>query len=344
MFRRSLALIVFAVAAFSIYAGPVHAQITTGLTVELSNSNPNPGETLDATVKSFSYDISAAKITWYINGQIVSSNTGADILTFTAPAMGKQLTMRVVVAVPSGPTLSKSITLGSGSVDLIVETDGYVPPYFAGKVPPVHQNQIRFVAIPHLANSSGVEFDAKNLVYNWRKDNSPISSASGYGKQTLTLEGDVIPRPYDILVTVSAPGLGAQAQSLIHVETVTPFVQFYIDDPLYGPLFNTAISDTLRIGSQKEASVIAVPYGFNKPATSAGTLDLTWTVNNTEHSELANHENVVLRSPDNGSGISNVQLDIRNSKRILQGASGAFSVVFGGKAATTIMNTSKATF
>ena len=239
-------------------ASSAHAQgIPTtigGLSLSASINNPEPGQQVVITAQSYSADIDSSKITWVVNGAVAESGIGENTLTVTAPALGEHLSIAITMVAASGATVQDSIDIGSGAVDLIPETSGYVPPFFQGKLTPVYQNMIKITAIPHLADSSGVEYDPKTLVYEWKEDQSLIQDQSGYGKQSETVGGDLIPRSHDIDVTVSTRDGTAQAEAITTISFGSPSISFYVDDPLYGPLFNQAVRDTLRIGAQKETS------------------------------------------------------------------------------------------
>ena len=309
----------------------VHAQglPTTigGLELTPSTQNPVPGQTVTIKARSFSTNIDSANITWKINGKVEKSGIGATDLEVSAPALGKKLNI-IVSAVTNSGTITNSIVIGSGAVDMIVETDGYVPPLFKGKIPVVYQNNIKIVAIPHIADSAGAEYDPKTLVYQWKKNDTVLESQSGYGKQSVVIAGDPVPRPFDVTVTVSNRANNAGAMGIISIGYQTPFIGLYVDDPLYGPLFNVAIGNSLNIGSQKETGVISVPFGFNISDRNLSNLTLTWLINNNQYPELDAHQSIVLRAPNNTSGTSNVNLTIQNNEQILQGGQRGFSAVF----------------
>ena len=266
---------------------------------------------------------------------MVQKGLGLTTLDVQAPALGKKSTITISAISSNGAVFSNSVTLGSGSIDMITETDGYVPPSFKGKVPFVFQNNITLIAMPHLANSSGQEFDPKTLVYSWEKDDgTAYQSQSGYGKQSLTLTGDIIPRPYYVTVTVSTRDGSAQAEAVAYISGQSPYIDFYSNDLLYGPLYNRMLGATINIGSQKEADVIASLFGFNIP-TNSSDFPFTWLVNNVEHPELAGSKSIALRSPDGVSGSSNVQLNVQNNQKILQSARAGFSVAFTANGPTT---------
>jgi hypothetical protein len=327
--KRCVSLIVLYI-IFSI--STAHAQIaplaTSGLVLSASPNNPSPGQMVTITARSYSANIDSAKITWSVNGETVQNDVGITKLEVKAPQLGQKLKIIATAITTGGTNLTNSITIGSGSVDLIVETDGYVPPMFRGKMPVVYQNSYKIIAIPHIADSSGVEYDPETLVYKWKRNGQAIENLSGYGKQSIILTGEIVPQASSISVTVSPRDNSSQAIGTVTISFVAPLIGFYVDDPLYGPLFNKSIGNSVNIGSEKETSVLMVPFGFNKPNNSNGDLVLTWLINNVRHPELTMNESVVLRAPDGLTGSSNIQLSVRNNKQILQNAQAGFSVVF----------------
>jgi hypothetical protein len=245
-----------------------------------------------------------------------------------APALGKNINIAIAAVSPSGARVFGSYIVSSGSVDMIIESNGYIHPFFKGKLSPVYQNTLKITAIPHIGTNIGAEFDPTTLVYQWKKNGKVLQDQSGYGKQTVTITGDIIPRPYEMSVSVTPRSGGNEVRSTIFIEAQSPFAQFYINDLLYGILFNKTIGSTVRIGSEKETNVVMVPFGFNKPQNSVGDLVYTWLINSKKRSELSESDSIVLRAPEGSAGTSNIRLDIRNNDKILQSYTGGFSASF----------------
>jgi hypothetical protein len=237
--------------------------------------------------------------------------------------------LSALISIPSG--LWAQTTAKTSSVDMIVETAGYVHSLFPGKLDPRYQNQVKIVAIPHLYSSTGVELDPKNLYYHWKKNGLVIQADSGYGKQALIMPGEIVPRAYSITVEVWPRDNTVRTKGMTTVDLTEPFITFYVDDPLYGPLFNKAINGTLRIGSEREVSVLAVPFGFNKNPTRSSDLTHSWFINGTLHPELSGNESVILRSPEDSGGSATVQLTMKNLHDILQGATAGFTTIFNSQ-------------
>ena len=244
------------------------------------------------------------------------------------PDLGKKINIIVNATTPDGATVTSSISINSSSVDMVIENDGYVPQFFNGKTSVTYQNMVTITAIPHIMDSSMNEYGPKNLIYKWEKDGTVLEGQSGYGMQSISLEGDIVPRPYSLKVTVSTRDGMLQSQGTVSVVPRSPSITFYDNDPLYGPLFNKAIPNDATIGSQKETDILAMPYGFNKPLNSLGSLQLAWIINGTEATNLNSSDLVVLRAPDDVSGSSDVELKINNSRDFLQEADAAFSASF----------------
>ena len=306
------------------------------LSLTTPSDSPEPGQVVTFTVTSYLFNINAATIVWVVDGKQVQKGIGFVTLDIQTPTLGKKKTITATAINVDGSSFTKSYVLSSGFVDVIMETDGYTPPLFKGKVPLVFQNTATIIAIPHLADSSGKEYDPANLVYQWKKDDgTAYQSQSGYGKQSISLKGNIIPRPFYITVTASTRDGSAQAKNIINILPSSPSVSFYLDDPLYGPLFNKSIGDSLRIGSQREARVFASLFGFNFSKNISSDLNIAWNINNTDHPELSSSNSVTLRAPNDVSGTSAIGLVVRGVDNILQGIDSSFNVSFAAGASSS---------
>jgi hypothetical protein len=105
-------------------------------------------------------------------------------------------------------------------------------------------------------------------------------------------------------------------------------VIFYKDDPLYGVLYNAALSAQTTLSNQ-EITLLAAPYSFNVPSLTNNSLQYNWTINGAAQTSLTGNRSVTLRVQDTSADASYpVQLQLQNLKDILQGASDAITVIF----------------
>ena len=303
--------------------------------LRLSTENPVPGQQIIVTAESYSVDLNSANIIWTLNGSLYQKGAGITSIQVQAPALGKKLNVEIIAGIPNGRELKSSIDIGSGNIDIIVENEGYVPPFFLGKIPLSYQNIYRVIAIPHIADSSGKEYAPQTLIYQWTKDSKVVQDQGGYGKQVFSWQDDIIPRQRVLNVRATTRDGSAQAEKVILLQAQSPFISFYNNDPLYGPMYNRAIGNGVSLGKSRELSVLAVPYGFNKPSDGVGDLSFTWLVNSIEQMALSASQSIVLRAPEGTAGSSNIQLQIRNTNDILQGAQNGFTAVFSANNSKT---------
>ncbi len=339
---RSLAIALLAASYFLLPISGAHAQgvpsNSGGLTISSSVANPRPGQSVTLTASSYTIDLGAASISWTAGGKILGKGTGLSKISVQAPDAGKKLTVNVTAVSPGGISIASSITLASGAVDMIVEPAGYVHPFFRGKTPVAYQNKVKIIAIPHLSNSSGVEYDPANLVYKWEQGSSVLQDQSGYGRQSVVIAGSMVPRPYLVTVTVTTRDGASVGSGSVSVAQESPTVTLYRNDLLYGPLFNYALGSQLYLGTKREAGVLAVPYGFNVPATRGGNLAYSWLINGAQHPELSANRSITARAPDDKPGSSNIRLTISNTEDILQEAGASLSVTWNAAGAQSQSN------
>jgi len=300
--------------------------LSTNIILIPSTNSPIPNQKMTVKAESYVADLNSSTIIWTVNGKEVERGIGKTQIAIQAPASGKTLTISFGAVTLEGIHLRNTLVIGSGEVDLMVETDGYLPPFFRGKIAPVYQNEVKVVAIPHLIDAQGKEYTPNSLVYQWQKDLKALPSDSGYGKSSISVKGDIIPRPYTLTLTVASRDGRVQAEKFITITPDEPSILFYQDDPQYGTLYNKARPLNSNLGTIREVSFLATPYGFNKD--QASDLTYAWSVNGASRPELSEKQSITLRAPADSSAIAAVRLQIRNKKEVLQGSNADFTTVF----------------
>jgi len=337
IFTSVFVLFFLVISAFSLVYSGVHAQTigTTsidGIDVASSPANPAPGSSVVVSLNSYSTDLSGATIAWTVNGKTLTKGVGMKSITVTAPTTGKKLQVMATINTLEGAQIQKLISITSGSVDIVWETSGYVPPLYLGKAPFAYQNTLTFVAMPQLVDSNGNPINPKNLIYQWKENTFVLGNQSGYGKQSLTVTGSVIAGPVTIDVTVASADGTAHAESQIEIQPQSPSIVFYQDDPLYGVLYNSAITGSLNL-VHNQTKILAAPYGFD---TTASGLVYNWSINGVAQSSLSSSQSVVLGTNNGQQGSSDIDLNMQNTgNNILQGAESSFTATFANQTNTT---------
>jgi hypothetical protein len=300
-------------------------QFKTEIQVDLTPDNPGPNETVSATVTTFATSLNEAKITWIVNGKTIKSGKGEKTASFTTGGYNSNTTLDIIVITKEGETIEKILTIKPVQIDLIWQTDSFVPPFYKGKANFSFQNKVVFIAIPHLL-SGGSEISPKNLIYKWIKDGEVIDTVSGYGKNTYTLTQSIIARPIEIEVEVSSSNGVVGRESTI-INPSDPEVIMYEKNPIYGIEFEKALMGNVNLEGS-EISVISMPYFFGTSDLNNINLQFKWSLNGVLIDNDYTRRSRVFRPKDGAVGVSNISLSIENESKVLQTAGANFNLKY----------------
>ncbi len=295
-----------------------------------SPQTANAGDSVTLQLSSQVINLTASKITWYVDDVAGQEGTGDSSLTITAKAAGQSTAVKAIVETTDGTTTQASITITPAGVDLIVEPTSYVPPFYKGKAIFTTQGTARVVAIPDVI-LNGSQASSKDLIFEWQQDGSNLSSESGLGDDSIIVNGTVPINDIDVSVTVLDPSGNTLAASSKILSASDPQALVYEDNPLYGILFNKAIVGNYYLGQNSELDLIAKPYFFNLSSDSGSDSTYKWSVNGNYVSPSGQSNELILQQPTGGnlSGTASISLTVNNNVRIFQYTDTSFNVNFG---------------
>jgi hypothetical protein len=317
-------LFVVGLISAAIFASSAYAQTASGtaaapnpLTIDVSPQYPTPYQTVTVTPSSSTFDIDSASISVKVNGVAFYKGTGG--AGINVPLGGAGSTTKIVVtATDAGQVSTQEITLSPASVALIVEPDSTTHPFYAGGSLVPSEGAVRLIAIPDLVSASGKELDPSTLEYTWKSGDDVLDSDSGIGQSVLNATAPQRYRDTDVSVTVSDPNGPLIAQAQTTISPVDPITRIYESDPLLGPLFDTALSDSFTM-NDTEDTFHGVPYYFSNPPS------LTWLVNG---DTSGTDEDLTVRSTGNGTGSAVINFAASDDS-IQASANSSVSVQFG---------------
>jgi hypothetical protein len=301
----------------------------TEIEVQLLPENPKPNSTVSVFVNSYAANIDTSKITWKIDGKTIKSGTGDKTFSFKVGNTNTTTTLDIVIETTTGETIEKTYNIKPTSVDLLWESEGFVPPFYKGKSLFSYQNKITITAIPHITDTNGQEISANNMVYNWTKDGSALTGSSGFGKNSFSFVPSIISRPFTIEVNVSTMDSDGVGYASIDLAPSDPIVLFYRKDPLYGIGFQKALLGSVGIGSSREITTVGIPMFFGTTNANSADLVYKWYINGTSINSSPTQSTQVFRQNGDTVGTSNISLSIENDNKILQYATNNFIIMFG---------------
>lgn len=311
-----------------------HAQTVTpdgnDLQITINPENPEPFQTVKASLASYSFDLNRSKITWLVDGQEKKTEIGLKEFNIQTGKNGQKTTIKVVVETANGDTKEAEIFFIPSIVDLIYEAITYTPPFYKGRALNPNQGKVIVTAIPEFINSSGQKIPTKDIVFSWRKNGSIQQAFSGSGKDSFVFDGTIPIRDAVIKVNASSISDNIYASKQITITNVSPKIVFYENNPVYGIMLNKAITNTVKMISD-EFGVIAVPYFFSGNSANTPDFDYVWSMDGNPVENQDPKTTFTTRTDVPGSGIANIGLKISNNIRIFQFIDSSYNISFNKK-------------
>ena len=310
-----------------------HAQLANpsnpndSLVLSVSPQYPKPNDDVVVTLDGYSTNLDAATIVWSVNDIQVASGIGKKEITFNVGLIGSITRISVQVIPEKGLPVTKKLTVSASNVHILWEAKTYTPSFYPGKALFTPQSKITVVAIPEFTGQNSST--APNaLIYEWTLNDFVLNDQSGYGKQSVSFDGNYWGRDERLKVNISSKDESFSTEKTITIHPENPKVLIYENNPLLGVLTNHAITSDFTLNSKSpEVSFFAAPYFFRSNLLSNGTTGYEWTMNGAPISEN-NGNTVTFRNDSNLKGASIVGLDVSQNGSTYQTISANFSIIF----------------
>lgn len=289
------------------------------LSFEVSPQLPGPNEAVTIVVRSFSTNLNAADISWFVNGALITRGTGQTSFSFRNGNAGQTTKVDVFIVKSGGGELARSFAFAPADLELVFEADTYVPPFYKGRSVFTHQADYHVVAIPKFIGNSGNVIPADQLVYEWRINDRVVQDKSGFGRNVFTGTGELVSRPFTIGVEATDQSGVIVAEKRLLIEPYEAETLIYEDNPLYGVIFERAIDDTFKLDRQ-EVALQAIPFFFSESSVFGRTLEYSWRIAGQLVIQPKDQVRMVVRNVDNVEGTSMINLFVESPAYILQAA------------------------
>lgn len=328
---RNAISIIFIVSLFIPVFASAQTFIPQGIQEQLSAtvSPKNPGTYQDVTIslESYSRDLNALNIRWYVNGTLEQSGIGQKKFQTKTKGSNERITVRAVIDIGVVP-LEKTFVFKPAEVDLIYQAYTTVPAFYKGKALFTHQAPAKITTIPHITGSNGVEIAKENLIYKWTIDGTLANDQSGYGKYNINVFGSILSKPISIRVEVSDPKSEAVATGELTLNPSSPQLFTYEDHPLYGTIYSKAIVGDFLLTSD-EIKLSVAPYFF--ALDDIENTEIVWKINGEKiETETQQTEMTFGRSSDE-AGRSLISLSASQKNKLLQSAITSFNILYDEK-------------
>ncbi len=324
-------LLFLSIFSFNFYANAQSAQeiingVQNNIQISLSPQYPKAGDMVNVHLESYSTSLNAAKISWMIGGIVQKSGFGLVDFSTKAGLVGSVTKVTAQIVTSNGSTVEKTITIQPVDIDILWQATSYVPPFYQGKALYPHQGLITLTAVPNVSANGNIAKSIGSYIYTWKKDGDVLGDFSGYGKDTFTLRGTIISRPFTIEVDVSSTDGASLGSASVLVNPQVTQVAFYEKNPLLGVLYNKKLSNFTMTG--KELTISAAPFYFNTGSEPAN-LQYLWSMNGNSITSQNDPSLITVRNTSGVSGSATIGLQVSNLLKSLQFSSNSMTVTFG---------------
>ena len=326
MIRRAIS--VFSGIAIALaFAGVAVAQTQSAdIAVTLSPNHPQAFQAVVISLESYSINLGTANIEWRENGKTTASGIGKTEYNFTTKGIGIASTIEArITPLGSFVPIVKSIVISPIGVDLLWEAiDSIVPPLYRGKAMPSSEATIKFVAVPEVRTTTNNLVPANQLMYAWSKNYE--NNVSGHGRDSYTITTSNLKPTENIGVTAQSRDGNVAADARINITTGNPKILWYASSPLYGPIFDRALTNTNATVTGSETSIFAEPYFFSPRDINSPMLSFEWKINGQAVETPTFPNTMFLHRENDEPGEATLSLLVRSTTRLFQEASSSLTL------------------
>jgi hypothetical protein len=320
-------LLIFTLLILFLVPTITQAVIETGtgsnVTSTITPNNPRPGDIITIALDGYGFNIDKSYFKWENKGKESSSGVGKKSYSFQLGKLGDSTKINVSVNYGGRVIAEKSFYFEPADIDLIWESNSYIPPFYQGKARATAGSELKIQAIPYLITDKGVVEKSSDLTYTWRRDGTFLSGSSGKGRDLLIINTDPNDRQIKISLRINSPNSLSYVDKDFIINLDQPDLVFYEKKPLIGLDYLKAVIDDYEL-YEEEANFTAIPFFW--PTGSISNLNYLWRVNGLESQ---NTNNLIVRQPDSGAGENNISLEVTERNGQTRSSNGQFNIQFG---------------
>lgn len=300
---------------------------STDVVLSVSPEHPAPNQNVSATINSHVINLDKANISWNVNNREMNGGVGKKSFSFKMGETGSPVVLSAVINTVDGQSISKTITLTPGDMDILFEAyDSYTPPFYKGKALVPSQGKFKIVSIPSVT-SQKEQINMNNLSYTWIKDGKTQLDSSGWGKSYFIFQNSYLDKENVIEVKASDISGKSSAYGKIVLKPSNPKILFYENDPSLGIKWENSLTNGFAIG-REGAIFIAEPYFFSPKNINSADLSFDWFLNK-EKVETPSQKNALPIKPEPGqSGNAFIKILINNVNTLFQSMEKEINVSF----------------
>ncbi|HVM73668.1 MAG TPA: hypothetical protein VMU13_02190 [Candidatus Paceibacterota bacterium] len=221
------------------------------------------------------------------------------------------------------------VTSIASRLDLLMDADSYVPPFYHGRALPSAGSLIKLQAIPYFKRSNGSLIPISDIVFTWKQDDRVIGNNSGLGRSSVALPAAILYGTTNIEVDAQSSDNTRFGSATISIPSAEPPLILYGDDPLLGVTYYRALGNTTNLPAT-QMTFAAVPYFAAVGSASDPRLTYAWTVNGSPIASDANDPDEITLNAKGSNGQAAVGLTVTQSDDVFLSPNSSWTIHLAG--------------
>lgn len=326
----STALLVLLVTSpLSVEAQFATEMLARPLTLTVTPENPGPNAPASAHIESYALDLDRSTVTWYINGKQFAKGAGLADISFSVGAANSRTTIQVEAVDSAGVIGQAQMSVTPAEMNIIWESDAYVPPFYKGKRLAGASSNIRAQAMTQFARG-GTPIEDKDIIFKWSRNGSPLASISGRGKSSVSFTGPSLFGTDTITVVAQTVDGTLTSRTSIQIESLDPFVFLYEFHPLFGILLHQPLQGPQET-QESEKDFTALPFFAKVTSPRSEAITYQWSLDGTSiPNNPQSPQNFKIRT-DNYSGPTSISVSLSSNTDLTLSTTGTWEMYFGSR-------------
>jgi len=289
-------------------------------TLDISPAFAQPGEMVTVSLNDYASGASGSQITWTFNGEPVPGTDNNRSIEVVAGELGSTDIIEARLIPTFGEPQSIRTELNPIYLDIIIEPQTRVPDWYLGRAMPSVSSQVNATAIVN----NGSVIDPASLIYTWQLDRDLLDAGPVRGRNQMSF-GTPRGSNFILSVSVSRSTGGIIARRALRVESVSPFLSFYEQHPLYGSSLFPTNTNTPIVGNT--LTMHAEPFFLDTRVYNDPDI-AEWEINGRETDNGARNPYEITLQRGATTGQTSANFHVRSLQSVLQGAEQRISLTF----------------
>lgn len=224
-----------------------------------------------------------------------------------------------------------SPTGAASPLDLLIDSDSYVPPFYSGRALSSAGSRILLQALPYFKNADGSLIPDSSINFIWKQDDRVLGSLSGLGRSSVSLPAAILYGTTDIEVDAyssdgSHYGIAAASIPSAEVQLV-----MYENNPLLGLELYSPLGSTATV-PETEMTFAVVPYFAHIQNPNDTRLSYHWTVNGSNITPTRGDPSELVLNAKGSDGQAMIGLSLMQSDDMFLVPSATWNISLGANA------------